>query len=307
MKQRTLTFKNFDDVELQSRDFALPPGHRRIDTTYSTVSPGTELFCVRESMKEGKSVQPGYILAGKDAEGRRVFLFPSLSESSGCHCDVRAAGPESLLIPLPPEVPDLDAGFLRFINIGLHALNQPAKTPSSVCVIGLGPVGNMACQTAKLLGCEVVGVDTSAKRREIANACGVEQAVAPDKLSGQFDLVVDTVAGSSSLRAAAATLKEGGECAMVGIVRDGDLPAAELLREVWKKRLIFRSGWEMLQPLSSTADNLGRALNWMKAGSYRLAPLLTGVIPAEAGAIKDAYRRLRDQPDDNFCYMIRWQ
>jgi threonine dehydrogenase-like Zn-dependent dehydrogenase len=123
------------------------------------------------------------------------------------------------------------------------------------------------------------------------------------------------VAASSSLASAAAILKNGGECSMIGIIRDGNLSAAEILREVWQRRLIFRSGWEMLNPIKkqlddqrvSTEENLMRAMNWMKTGGYLLEPLLTGIIPAEITAIKKAYNRLKDQPDDNMCFIIKWK
>lgn len=318
MKQQILTFNNFDNAALQEGEFILPDGYKKLQVSYSMISPGTELFCIRESIKSGSPVQPGYILAGTDESGQRYFLFPALAESAACHCNVRAVGPDSLLLPLPPEIPTEVAGFLRFINIGMHAFNQLDKLPETVCVIGLGPVGNMAAQTARLLGCLVVGVDLSSNRRKIANECGIADAIAPEQLvdyNKRFDLVIDTVAASSSLASAAAILKNGGECSMIGIIRDGNLSAAEILREVWQRRLIFRSGWEMLNPIKkqlddqrvSTEENLMRAMNWMKTGGYLLEPLLTGIIPAEITAIKKAYNRLKDQPDDNMCFIIKWK
>ncbi len=318
MKQRILTFKNLDDASLLSSELLVPANGKVLRTVCSTISPGTELCCIRGAEKSGNPTQPGYILTGEDEDGRRYFMFPSLAESSACHCDVRAVGPDSLLLPLPPEISPDDAGFLRFINIGMHAFNRLDKLPEAVCVIGLGPVGNLAAQTARLFGCNVVGVDLSSKRRKIANDCGIVSTIAPERLADyerSFELVIDTVAGSSSLSSSAAILKDGGECSMVGIIKDGDLKATEIFREVWLRNLVFRSGWEMLSPLKkqagdmrvSTEENLFRGMNWMRAGLYSIKPLLTGVIPAEIGAIKTAYRRLNDNPDDNMCFVIRWQ
>ena len=318
MKQKILTFKDLDDASLLSSDLHVPSNGKKLRTVCSTISPGTELSCIRGAAKSGNPTQPGYILTGEDEAGRRYFMFPSLGESSGCHCDVRSVGPESLLLPLPSEISPEDAGFLRFINIGMHSFNRLDKLPEAVCVIGLGPVGNLAAQTARLFGCKVVGVDHSSKRRKIANGCGIGTTVAPEQLADyekSFEFVIDTVAGSSSLASSAAILKDGGECSMVGIIKDGDLKATENFREVWLRNLVFRSGWEMLSPLKkqagdmrvSTEENLLRAMNWMKSGLYSIKPLLTGVIPAEIGEIKTAYRRLNDNPDDNMCYVIKWQ
>jgi len=317
MKQQILTFHDFDRAELQEQDFVLPAGHIGLQVEYSTISPGTELFCIREAIKSGTPVQPGYILIGKDDKGQRCFLFPSLHESSACHCNIRAVGPDSLLVPLQTEIKPEYAGFLRFINIGMHAFNQLNKLPETVCVIGLGPVGNLAAQTAKLLGCKVVGVDPSASRRKLSNGCGIPLAIPPEQLtaySKYFDLVIDTVAGSSTLKSAAAILRDGGECSMIGIIKDGELKASDIFREVWQRKLVFRSGWEMLNPIKqqpgnpqvSTEENLQRALNWMATGSYVLEPLLTGVVPARIGSIKEAYNLLKDCPDENTCFMIKW-
>lgn len=317
MKQQILTFHNFDNAAMQEQEFILPDGFKKLKVDYSTISPGTELFCIREAIKSGSPVQPGYILTGTDDAGQRCFLFPSLGESSACHCNIRAVGPDSLLLPLPPEVKSEEAGFLRFINIGLHAFNQLNKLPETVCVIGLGPVGNLAAQTARLLGCKVVGVDPSPNRRKIAEGCGISTVIAPEQLTDygkRFDLVIDTVAASSTLKSSTAILRDGGECSMIGIIKDGELKASDIFREVWQRRLVFRSGWEMLNPvkkqpgspLVSTEENLHRALNWMVSGGYILNPLLTGIVPVEIGAIKKAYGLLKDRPDDHFSFVIKW-
>lgn len=316
MKQQILTFNNFDNAALQEGEFILHDGYKKLQVSYSMISPGTELFCIRESIKSGSPVQPGYILAGTDESGQRYFLFPALAESAACHCNVRAVGPDSLLLPLPPEIPTEVAGFLRFINIGMHAFNQLDKLPETVCVIGLGPVGNLAAQTARLLGCTVVGVDIHKNRQNLANQCDIASTVAPEQLihyKKSFDFVIDTVVSSSTLASSAAILRNGGECSMIGIVKDGDLSASTIFREVWQRQLVFRSGWEMLCPVKkqgdsrvSTEENLIRAMNWIKYGEYRLEPLVTGIIPAEINTIKKAYNRLKDQPDENMCFMIKW-
>jgi len=127
-------------------------------------------------------------------------------------------------------------------------------------------------------------------------------------------LVIDTVAASSTLKSAAAILRDGGACSLVGIIKDGELKASDIFREAWLRNLVFRSGWEMLNPVKrqpgsprvSTEENLERALNWMRFGGYRLKPLLTGIIPAEITAIKNAYQRLKEQPDENMCFVLKW-
>jgi len=303
MIRKTLTFEGLDNVWFQEVPFDVPEGFTPLTVDCSTVSPGTELFCIRE----GREVQPGYIMTGHAADGKEVFVFPSLAESSGAHCNVRALSPDSLLLPLAAGVAPEEAGFLRFINIGLHPLNGLALRPAKVLVIGLGPVGNLAAQSARLAGADVLGVDLSENRRRVAGACGIpaESAV----LAGEsgFDLVIDTVCNGATLESAASILAENGVCSMIGIVKPKPAPEAAIFKAIWEKNLQFRSGWEMKQSSVAIRNNLVCAMNRLATGAYRISPLLTGVIPANPEAIARAYRNLAERPDDHLCYVIDWR
>ena len=306
MIRKILTFNGMDNVSFTTEEYVPPEGGCVLFTDFSTVSPGTELFSIRE----GRPVQPGYIRTGHTADGQHCFVFPSMAESSAGHCNLHAPGPGSLLLPLPDGLPPDLAGFLRFINIGLHPFCRRKPLPERVAVIGLGPVGNLAAQTSKLLGCDTTGVDPSPGRRKLAARCGIGRAIPPEDFNTrerQFDLVIDTVCSSSSLEASARSLKDGGGCSMVGIVKDGPFAASQLCREIWNRDLHFESGWEMKNPLSRTEQNLKRGLNWVLAGGYTLRPLLSGIVEPEPEAIRAAYRNLADHPGDCFCYAIDWR
>lgn len=306
MRQRTLTFAGLDKVYWTEQDFVIPDGFRVISMEMTTVSPGTELGGARS----GRPNQPGYIMVGRDERGQRCFAFPTMAESSGAHCNIRALSPQSLLLPLPDALPLESAGFLRFINIGMHAYNNHGVLPLHMAVIGLGPVGNIAAQIGRVLGCEVIGVDPSPKRRSIANACGINTTLTPDEfgqIDSALDFVIDTVAGSTSLPVAAKALKEGGACSMVGIVKDGPLSAYALCRQIWNKNLLFRSGWEIKNPPALTERNLRRGIQWLLAGYIHTKPLLSGVIKADLESIAATYRKLNDDPENNVCYAIDWR
>ena len=168
MIRKILTFNGLDNVSFTTEEYVPPEGGCVLFTDFSTVSPGTELFSIRE----GRPVQPGYIRTGHTADGQHCFVFPSMAESSAGHCNLHAPGSGSLLLPLPDGLPPELAGFLRFINIGLHPFCRRKPLPERVAVIGLGPVGNLAAQTSKLLGCDTTGVDTSPRRRISIRASG---------------------------------------------------------------------------------------------------------------------------------------
>lgn len=97
MIRKILTFNGLDNVSFTTEEYVPPEGGCVLFTDFSTVSPGTELFSIRE----GRPVQPGYIRTGHTADGQHCFVFPSMAESSAGHCNLHAPGPGSLLLPLP--------------------------------------------------------------------------------------------------------------------------------------------------------------------------------------------------------------
>lgn len=303
MIQKTLTFQGLDRVWFEERPFEVQEGTIPLTIDYSTISPGTELFCIQE----GKRTQPGYIMTGHAEDGTLYFVFPSMAESSGAHCNLRASGPDSVLLPLAANVAPEQAGFLRFLNIGLHPLNGLAVRPAKVLVTGLGPVGNLAGQSATLAGADVLGIDLSENRRRIAARCGLRAEAALPAGETGFDLVIDTVCNGATLKTAAEALAEGGVCSMIGIVKPAPAPEAAIFKSIWEKNLQFCSGWEMKHSDTATRNNLACAMNRLAAGAYRIAPLLTGVIPADLDAIARAYRNLAERPDEHFCYVIDWR
>lgn len=306
MIRKTLTFNGFDNVYFSEEEFTVPAGWTRLTMEYSTISPGTELFCIRE----GGERKPGYIMVGRKDDGSRVFVFPSMKESEAAHCNLRALSPDSLLIPLPEEFPAEYAGFLRFINIGMHPFNNVDSLPERVAVIGLGPVGNLAAQTARNFGCRVLGIDPSEARRRLANRCGIAETGTPEEfaaLRNEFELVIDTVSAPSTLLASGHALKNGGTCSMVGIVKPGTLDSQEFLNLSWQRGIRFVSGWEMLNPMPLTERNILRGINWISRGSYELKPLLTGILKPDPDTLSAAYNNLAADPDNHICYVIDWR
>lgn len=311
MNKKVIRCENYDKVYFHESDCVkLNQDDILLETIYSMISPGTELFCIDCAIKDGNFTEPGYIQIASDEKGNTYFVFPSMSESSGAHCDRRFLSKNSIIIKLDKDMKYDDAAFLRFINIGLHAFNRSVKNAGKICVFGLGPVGNIACQTAKILGYEVTGIDSCEKRLALAGKCGIAKAVKPDylgKVTDEYDFVIDTVAADATLSKSLEILKPGGSCSVTGIVKPGQLKAADMMTKIWQKDLNFFSGWEMKSRFSDIEDNLYRAMNWIKAGYYNFAPLLTATLTADVSEIRDAYKKLKENPSENISFLIRWK
>ena len=73
--------------------------------------------------------------------------------------------PKNLVVKVPDGVSFEDASVATVASIALQGLRQcDLKLGETVCVIGLGLLGQLAVQMAKASGCRVIGFDTSAAR-----------------------------------------------------------------------------------------------------------------------------------------------
>lgn len=156
-----------------------------IKNEFSVVSAGTELACLAgiESWAPlpfvpgygsiGRIVRPGSANLGGDnlREGQRVLTF-------GKHAEFTKGA--TVVVPVPESLDPAEAAFARMASVAITSLRvADAELGDFVAVIGLGPVGNLAAQLFALSGCEVIGIDLSARRREQAVACGIPHVLAP--------------------------------------------------------------------------------------------------------------------------------
>ena len=113
----------------------------------------------------------GYI---KELEGRRI------GGGFGEYLTV----PANLLLPLPDRF-DFVVGslFTDTIGVPMRALRKAQlKEGDTVIIWGLGPMGLVAVQGAKVLGAErVIGIDLLANRRNLAEKLGADYTINPQK------------------------------------------------------------------------------------------------------------------------------
>jgi predicted dehydrogenase/threonine dehydrogenase-like Zn-dependent dehydrogenase len=133
---------------------------------------------------EGPSAVSGYSLAGTVLRvgpdvadlvpGQRVACAGA---SSAHHAEIVAV-PRNLVVPVPERLPLEQAAFVTLGAIALQGVRQAeARLGELVCVIGLGPIGQLSAALLRASGCRVVGADLDASRAERARDLGVELAV----------------------------------------------------------------------------------------------------------------------------------
>ncbi|HEV7481475.1 MAG TPA: zinc-binding dehydrogenase [Solirubrobacterales bacterium] len=119
---------------------------------------------------------PGAEIAGRTPDGRRVAALLG----SGGYAQ-RAVVPESLLVPLPDEVDDDQAAAMLLQGLTALALVKRCARiePGETIVVEAagGGTGTLAVQIAKAAGAKVIGLASSAEKRELVQELGADACV----------------------------------------------------------------------------------------------------------------------------------
>ena len=185
MKRRTIQFTAKDQIEVVEEAVPSPAdGQVLVETTRSLISTGTELICLTRNFAEGTHWHAwvkypfgtGYLNAGRVVEvGASVkdWKVGDRVASRGQHSSHVIVAAEKL-VRIPENVSDEEGawtGLGKITQVGVRTADQ--KLGDSVVVIGLGLLGQLVVQYARILGAgQVIAIDTAPKRLEMAAAHG---------------------------------------------------------------------------------------------------------------------------------------
>ncbi|WP_448255997.1 Zn-dependent alcohol dehydrogenase [Microbacterium aurum] len=173
--------------------------------------------------------------------------------------------PANAVLPIPADLPYEYAAILGCaVPTGVGAaLNAGRVAPGeTVLVVGCGAVGLSALQGARIGGATaIVAVDPQQSRRELAIELGATAAYAPDDpdvaslVAGVgFDVGLDAVGRSTTIRATWDAVRRGGRVIVVGAGKPDDLvtfSAAELFHDEKELRGTFYGSSNMVRELPS--------------------------------------------------------
>ena len=160
------------------------PGQVLIEVAASLISSGTELGGVPRRRENPSDAPPrpfGYQNAGTVIQlGQGVARY-KLGDRVACmgggyaqHA-THAAVPVNLSVPIPDGVSFEEAAFCHLAATSLHAVRRAGpQFGENFAISGLGTVGQIAAQLARLSGTHVVGLDRFAKRLDVAKANGAD-------------------------------------------------------------------------------------------------------------------------------------
>ncbi len=149
-----------------------------------------------------------------------------------------AIGYASHAVPVPDGVSSMDAAPLTCAGVTTYKALKVAKPQpnETAMIVGIGGLGHLALQYARIFGTTTVAVDVEDAKLELAKELGADhvvdargdQAAALAALGG-VDVAVVTVPSPAAMRAAHAALNPNGRLVLVGLPADNrlELPVFE--------------------------------------------------------------------------------
>lgn len=176
--------------------------------------------------------------------------------------------PEVSAIKLSDDADFVQMSLLEPLGTALHALQKAEPSGKTIAILGVGTIGLMACELAKLLGAvKVISLDVNEDRLAYSLKVGADVAVngrnedlvkvAMEQTNGQgVDCVVDLTGNMRVLNQAIDSLATAGTLVHVGMVT-GELVIPNYMYRVVYRELILKGlygrhmykTWELLKRL----------------------------------------------------------
>jgi S-(hydroxymethyl)glutathione dehydrogenase/alcohol dehydrogenase len=241
-------------------------------------------FCIRgQTFICSNRKRAGELEAGADLQlGDRPLLQGMGTATFAQQAVVPAAG----VIAVPEDLPFEQAALLGCaVPTGVgSALNSARVEPGeTVLVLGCGAVGLSAVQGAVIAGgSTVVAVDPHPGRRKRALELGATAAVGPDNHPAPpgdigFDVAIDAVGRSATVRSAWDAVRRGGRVVVVGAGQADDLVSFSMLELFHDEKRLAGSFYGS----SDMRFEVPRMVALWRSGRLDLAALVSDVVPLD--------------------------
>ena len=194
MRFRRIVFKEPKKVEIEDAELPEPsPDQILIRTRATLISTGTELTMLSGKYPKGSvwdnitryPVVPGYSNCGvveKVGENVKKFKVGDRVSSAAPHAEY-AVVRENQAVKVPDGITDEEATFGTLSATVMNSVRLAnIKLGESVIIVGVGILGQLACQFSRLCGgFPVIAVDLSQRRLEIAKKLGASAAIQSGK------------------------------------------------------------------------------------------------------------------------------
>jgi L-iditol 2-dehydrogenase len=197
------------------------------------------------------------------------------------------AVPQHILVRLPDAVSFRHAATIEPLAIAYHAAHRAKIAPDDTAVVmGAGVIGLLAVQMLRAEGCgPIIAVDLDQGRLDLARRLGADEAIRADladvpacvlkRTEGRgADLVLEAVGIASTVQAAVACTRKGGQVTLVGNLA----PSVELpLQAIVTKELTLLGS-------CASAGEYPTCLEMLVQGVVQVEPLISATAPLAEGA-----------------------
>jgi len=292
---------------------ALPPGPRQVRLRQTAVGVNfIDVYCRKGEFD--LLTPPG--IPGMEAAGVVIDVgaeVPHLSPGQrvayaclplGAYASVRTMDAE-MVIALPDSVSDAvaAAGLLKGVTAEFLLHDVHPVQPDDVVVVhaAAGGVGQLLCQWASALGCQVIGVTSTPEKARVARACGAREVVLAgaggwastlnEMSGGAGATVIYDAVGRDSYEESVAALGDRGHLVSFGQA-SGDIGMRDIGALAAKSARISRPNYVHY---AGTQEEFGaRAKRWLAAVEDRRVKVEIGQRFALDRAV-DAHRALESR------------
>jgi 2-desacetyl-2-hydroxyethyl bacteriochlorophyllide A dehydrogenase len=303
------------------------PGEVLIESEVTLLSPGTEraFFLGLPNAQTRYPSYPGYsnigrvVALGEGVEGVRIGDRVASGGNHASHVVVRTGR----CWPVPQELPAKEAVFFNLGAIAIQGVRKArVELGESVLGLGLGLIGNLALQLARLQGgLPTIGLDPDAGRREIALACAVDHVLDPsapesaEALHGLTDgrgpaVVIEATGSPEAVNDALALA--GHRARVVLLASTRGVTETNFYRDVHKKGLtLLGAHANVVAPHDSTAgfwtlnDEVATVMRLLASKRLQVGPLQSEVFPWKEAP--RAYELLGSWRKDVLGMLLRWR
>jgi len=152
---------------------------------------------------------------------------------NGAYAEYAVASSE-FVVPVPEGITSFDAAPLSCAGVTTYKALKVSGARSSdlVAVFGIGGLGHLAMQYAKIAGATVVAIDVEDAKLDLASKLGADHTVnartsdpvAAIQALGGADVAISVAVSPKAMRQAFDSLKRGGRLVLVALPKDNELP-----------------------------------------------------------------------------------
>lgn len=295
---RQVVFTERGRAEVHTKPLPEPgDGEVLVETLFSVISPGTELAIFRGLPNTNAKFPytPGYSACGRVVRCGTGVQTPSVGDcvvTEGLHAShIISRATECFRVAA--NVDPMEAAAYRMAVIAMQGVRRAqVQLGDSVLVIGLGVIGHLAGQVARLSGATTVaGIDPVPARRRLATDVGfdhtAENAAALVTPDGGWDVVVEATGAPAPINDALRLARRLGRVVLLGSTR-GDTGQVDFYRDVHRKGLTILGAHDALTrprfedtPTARTLESDSRiVLQFLAQQRLKLRSLVTQVAPA---------------------------